>query len=111
MDKKTRYDLMVKLSDFYVKNVQKNLDGFNKARFIANTSRYIFFAIFITFSVSGISAVLLKDTPIGPFIATLAFLSVFFSYAGMFAIGKLKEMDKQNIIQVFNQQRNIHSII
>lgn len=103
MDKKTRYDLMVQLSDFYVKNVQKNLDGFNKARFIADTSRYISFAIAIIIPVSAISAVLLKHTPIGPFIVTLAFLCPLFAFAGLFYIEKLKEMDDKNIIQVFNQ--------
>lgn len=36
MDNKTRYDLMVKLSSFYVKNVQNHLEDFDKARKIAN---------------------------------------------------------------------------
>ena len=47
MDNKTRYDLMVKLSDFYVKNVQKNLDEFNKIRVIAGNFTHVLSFIFI----------------------------------------------------------------
>ncbi len=99
MDNKTRYDLMVKLSDFYVKNVQKNLDGYNKARFIANTAKFIFFSLFMLFPLAFGFAFIFKDDDI--FVAKLLLLTMIIMFAGFFAIAKLGEMDKKNIIQVF----------
>lgn len=95
MDNKTRYDLMVKLSDFYVKNVQKNLKGYDKARFIANTSKYIFFSIFIVIPATIAITIISKDAVI------LIPLAMILAFAGMCALSILENMDKKNIIQVF----------
>ena len=62
MDNKTRYDLMVKLSDFYVKNVQKNLDEFNKIRVIAGNFTHVLSFIFIVATLTCFSLAFLFFT-------------------------------------------------
>lgn len=62
MDNKTRYDLMVNLSDFYVKNVQKNLDDFNKVSVIANNFTHVLYFIFIVATLTCFSLAFLFFT-------------------------------------------------
>lgn len=97
MDNKTRYDLMVKLSDFYIKNVQQNIDGYNKARYIAGTSKLIFWIMFIAVPIVIAIAVYRQD------LAVLAgFIMLILCVAVYFSANKLKEMDTKNIIQVID---------
>ena len=84
MDNKTRYDLMVKLSDFYVKNVQKNLDEFNKIRVIAGNFTHVLSFIFIVATLTCFS---------------LAFL--FFTFILIFFLPNSYIIPSFNIIIVF----------
>lgn len=100
MDSKKRYDLVVKLSEFYLKDVQKNLAGFNKARVIANISRCVFFisvfsalSIFIAF----FALIFTKSINVSIYIPIAFFVSVF----GYLVLFQMREIDKKNIIHVF----------
>ena len=103
MDSKKKYDLMVKLSDFYVKYVQKNLEGFDKARYISYTSKIIFYYLFLSILLFvGIGLIFgahgLGEIPLLP----IAFLfNSILVIGGVCFLRKLKKMDSENIIQVF----------
>lgn len=116
MDNKTRYDLMVKLSDFYIKNVQDNLAGFDKARFIANTSKSIFFSIFILIPLGISGCFFIGAFPLDKYIhigelwilpsfVPIIIGTMILGFVGMAAISYLEKIDKKNIIQVFKYGR------
>lgn len=102
MDNKTRYDLMIKLSDFYVKNVQKNLPAFNKARVIANISRCVFFISvfsFLSIFIAFFALIFTKSINVSISIyISIAFAVSVFGYLVLF---QMREIDKKNIIHVF----------
>ena len=52
MNQQEKYELLTKLSEFYVKEVRENLACFNKAKFISCTSIAMFWILFL--SVVGI---------------------------------------------------------
>lgn len=99
MDKKTRYDLMVKLSDFYTKNVQNNLEGYDKARFIANTSKYIFYSMFMAILIIIVTIIIPK------FIILIPILIIWLFIGMLIIMPILENMDKKNIIQVFKYDK------
>ena len=48
MNQQERYELLTKLSEFYVKEVKYNLECFNKAKFISYTSIALFWLLFLS---------------------------------------------------------------
>ena len=111
MNQQERYELLTKLSEFYVKEVKQNLDCFNKAKFISNISITMFWLLFL--SIIGVfifAPVMNFVSKIFKFpeglVAILIFFPFIFAVISMGVMKILKRMDKENDIQVFKVSGN-----
>ena len=111
MNQQERYELLTKLSEFYVKEVKQNLDCFNKAKFISNTSITMFWLLFL--SIIGVfifAPVMNFISQIFKFpdglVAILIFFPFIFAVISMGVMKILKRMDRENDIQVFKVSGN-----
>lgn len=113
LDKDKRYELLCKLSDFYVKEVKNKLDVYNEARKIANTA--------ISLQNFGIAGTILIFVAI-PFVAInpkflvlylIIFIAVIcysFLISGFIMPG-LEERDEANQIQVFQYRKDGKTVL
>ncbi len=74
MNQQERYELLTKLSEFYVKEVKYNLEYFNKAKFISKASHIVFWLLALSM-VSFIPMVLIVG-----FLASIIKVKVFELY-------------------------------
>lgn len=108
MDNKTKYDMVVKLSKFYISRVQPNLEGFNKARMISNTAITGFWIIwFSMLSVFGLF-VFTAAGFIPPIVPAIVFVFSWLLGLGitLYLRMVLEPMDKHNIIHVYQYYGN-----
>lgn len=113
MDKTTRYNLLSKLSEFYVKEVNPNIAGFNKARILSNASIFVFWLVwfYLTFlslfflrQCAVLSIVFANDAGavfIGLCLVAFCVVAVF-----IITLRIAKKIDKNNIIRIFNHSGN-----
>ncbi len=110
MNQQEKYELLTKLSEFYVKEVRENLACFNKAKFISCTSIAMFWILFL--SVVGIFVFVPIATLIGKTMK-IEGLEVIFIILPFVLVAIilplmeiLKKMDKENGMQVFKVSGN-----
>ena len=51
MNQQERYELLTKLSEFYLKEVKQNLECFNKAKFISKASHIAFWLLALSMAL------------------------------------------------------------
>ena len=105
MNQQERYELLTKLSEFYVKEVKQNLECFNKAKFISYTSIALFWLLILSIVGTVISIpimsilgeiIKIEELKVVPMLLTFVLAFVVF---GVMEI--LEKMDKKNDIHVF----------
>ena len=102
MDSKKRYDLVVKLSEFYLKDVQKNLAVFNKARIIANISICVYYISLYSFlSFLLVFFVLRFINSINNVNNVVIYILIAVVVFGYLVLLIMREIDKKNIIHIF----------
>lgn len=105
MNQQERYELLTKLSEFYVKEVKYNLECFNKAKFISYTSIALFWLLFL--SIVGtvifipIMSILGEIIKIGGLEVVPMLLPFVLAFVVLGVMEILKKMDKENDIHVF----------
>lgn len=110
MNQQERYELLIKLSEFYVKEVKYNLKCFNKAKFISYTSIALFWLLFL--SIVGtvifipIMSILGEIIKIGGLEVVPMLLPFVLAFVVFGVMEILKKMDKENDIQVLKVSGN-----
>lgn len=110
MNQQERYELLTKLSEFYVKEVKYNLECFNKAKFISYTSNTLFWilssSILAIFTYMFVESNYGKIIKIKGFEVVLIFLLFLLFFVAFVSIEILKKMDQKNQIHVLGDHGN-----
>lgn len=114
MDKDKRYELLCKLSDFYVKEVKNKLDVYNEARKISNAANFLLKFAFVymgIFLVLMLVLLLVKKGFFAFFILILFIIVVGFNVLCIVISSQLKNRDEANQIQVFQYRKDGKTVL
>ncbi|MBR6722647.1 DUF3137 domain-containing protein [bacterium] len=110
MNQQERYELLTKLSEFYVKEVKYNLECFNKAKFISKASHIAFWLLALSMAlflpmilIVGLFASFMKARVFELYYLFLPFVVFIICFCSMKV---LEKMDKENKFQVFKGNGN-----